>query len=432
MKKNGSNFEEKRDILTKLNKKNMEKWAKMGFSTQSIHAGEYPYPETSFSLRTPIYATKSFAYNSFSELLNNYYNYSRTENPTLQALDQKLATLHKGESAISVASGMGAVHLACQSILQERIERKKPDKLRTFLPQKHPEFVPKVIIHKNQYTGVYRLLTKIYPQTGVDFIMVDLNDLNQLRKEVNETTKLLLFETPTNPTIDVIDIKSCAEIIHEVGGKCIVDNTFASPALQQPIELGADLVVESLTKYINGHGDCLGGAIVGSKNDIQNIRYFWLETQGQVLSPFNAWLILRGIRTLSLRMARHSSNALKIAQYLEKHPKVSKVIYPGLVSHPGYDLAKSQMKNFSGMIGFELESVDASNEFVELLKLIKVGVSLGDTTSLIEYTSLMTGIDLASWERKSMDISDTHFRFSVGLEDPEDLIDDLRQAFNQI
>ncbi|MFX0037196.1 MAG: trans-sulfuration enzyme family protein, partial [Candidatus Hermodarchaeota archaeon] len=182
----------------------------------------------------------------------------------------------------------------------------------------------------------------------------------------------------------------------------------------------------------NGHGDCLGGAIIGPKNEILNIRYFWQETQGQVLSPFNAWLILRGIRTLSLRMMRHSSNAMKLANYLENHPKIVNVRYPGLNSHPDHKIAKQQMKDFGGMIGFELKSVEASNKFMELLKLIKVGVSLGDLTSLIEYTSLMTGFDLAPWELKSMNISKTHFRFSVGLEDPADLIEDLDQALIQI
>ena len=177
MENNGASFEKKREVLMQKNKKNMEKWTGMGFNTQTVHAGESPYPESSFSLRTPIYATKSFAYNTFSELLANFYNYSRTENPTLQALDQKLSILHKGESTVSVASGMGAVHLACQSILQERVERKKPDKLRSLLPQTTPDVIPKVIIHKNQYTGIYRLLTKVYPQTGVDFEIVDLNDL---------------------------------------------------------------------------------------------------------------------------------------------------------------------------------------------------------------------------------------------------------------
>lgn len=432
MTKEGANFENKRELMAEKNKKNREKWDKMRLDTQLTHAGEYPYPETSHSLRPPIYATKSFAYNTFSELLKNFYNYSRTENPTLNALNDKMATLHKAESAVTVASGMGAVHLACQSVLQERVERKRPKKLRAMLPQNNPDIIPKVIMHKNQYTGVYRLLTKIYPQMGYDFEIADLRDLDTLRNVVGEDTKLLIFETPSNPSIDVIDIQECADIIHEVGGKLIVDNTFASPALQKPLESGADLVVESMTKYVNGHGDILGGAVMGEKIQIQNITYFWLETQGQVLSPFNAWLILRGLKTLSLRMEKHSSNALKIAEFLEKHSKVAKVDYPGLESHPGHEIAKKQMRNFGGMIGFELQDVDAAYKFSDLLKLIKVGVSLGDTTSLIEYTSIMTGIDLANWERKNMDMSDTHFRFSVGIEDPNDLIDDLSQALDQV
>lgn len=432
MTKEGANFENKRELMAEKNKKNREKWDKMRLDTQLTHAGEYPYPETSYSLRPPIYATKSFAYNTFSEILKNFYNYSRTENPTLNALNDKMATLHKAESAVTVASGMAAVHLACQSVLQERVERKRPKKLRAMLPQKNPDMIPKVIMHKNQYTGVYRLLTKIYPQMGYDFEIVDLRDLDTLRNVVGEDTKLLIFETPSNPSIDVIDIKKCADIIHEVEGKIIVDNTFASPALQKPLEFGADLVVESMTKYVNGHGDLLGGAIMGEKIQIQNINYFWLETQGQVLSPFNAWLILRGLKTLSLRMEKHSSNALKIAEFLEKHPKVAKVDYPGLTSHPGHEIAKKQMRNFGGMIGFELQDVDAAYKFSDLLKLIKVGVSLGDTTSLIEYTSIMTGIDLANWERRNMEMSDTHFRFSVGIEDPNDLIEDLSQALDKL
>jgi len=387
---------EEKKTFQENNKRNRKVWDGLKFDTQLMRAGEDPYPETSHSLRTPIYATKSYTYSSLSELLNNHYFYSRTENPTLYALDSKLATLHGGESAISVASGMGAIHLACSSVLQQRVERVRPNKIKNLLPQSNPDNIPTIIIHTSQYTGIYRLITKIYPQMGIDFKRINLCDIAEVKKEVDTNTKVILLESPTNPTIDIVDIKACAEVIHEVGGKCIVDNTFASPALQQPLKFGADLVVESLTKYINGHGDCLGGAIIGAKNEIQNIRYFWLETQGQVLSPFNAWLILRGIRTLGLRMTRHSSNAIEIAEFLEQHPKVVKVVYPGLATHPNHEIAKKQMTNFGGMIGFELESREASNKFMELLKLIKVGVSLGDTTSLIEYTSIMTGIDLAS------------------------------------
>ncbi len=414
-------------------KKNREAWDKLSFDTQILRAGEDPYPETSHSIRPPIYASKSYTYTSMDELLKGHFYYSRTENPTLYALDQKLATLHKGEQALSVASGMAAVHLACSSVLQKRVERIKPKKIKDLLPQRHPEDIPNMVIHRNQYTGSYRLFTKIYPQMGIDFRRIDMCDLNQVKDAVDEQTKLIFVETPANPTNDIIDIQSCADIIHEVrGGKCIVDNTWASPALQQPLEFGADLVVESLTKYINGHGDCLGGAIIGPEREIRNIRYYWQETQGQVMSPFNAWLILRGIRTLSMRMERHCSNAMKIARYLDDHPKVREVIYPGMEYHPGHEIAKKQMKNFGGMIGFELETKEMSYKFINLLKLIKVGVSLGDTTSLIEYTGVMTGIDLAGWEHRSMNISDTHFRFSVGLEDPNDLILDLEQALSKI
>jgi methionine-gamma-lyase len=413
-------------------KKNREKWDKMNFDTQILRAGEDPYPETSHSIRPPIYAAKSYTYESFDEMLKGRYFYSRTENPTLFALDQKLATLHRGEKAISVASGMAAVHLACSSVLQNRVERVKPEKLKELLPQRYPEKIPNIIIHKNQYTGSYRLFTKIYPQMGIDFKRINMCIIDEVENAIDEQTKLIYVETPANPTNDIIDIQACADMIHNVGGKCVVDNTWASPALQRPLELGADLVVESLTKYINGHGDCLGGAIIGAENDIRDIRYFWQETQGQVMSPFNAWLILRGIRTLNLRMERHCSNAMKIARYLNEHPKVKDVIYPGLENHPGYELAKRQMKGFGGMVDFELETEEMSNKFINLLKLIKVGVSLGDTTSLLEFTGLMTGIDLARWERRSMGISKTHFRFSVGLEDPDDLILDFEQAFNQL
>jgi len=423
---------EMKKTFQEINKENRIEWDKLKFDTQLIRAGEDPYPETSHSIRTPIYASKSYTYSSLSELMRNHYHYSRTENPTVYALDNKLATLHKGESSISVASGMAAVHLACSSVLQQRVERIRPNKIKKLFLESKSKEIPNGIIHTNQYVDIYRLLTKLYPQMGFECKRVNMCDLSEVKKIIDENTRFIFLESPTNPSIDLIDIEACANIIHEVNGKCIVDNTFASPALQCPLELGADLVVESLTKYINGHGDCLGGAIIGPKNEIQNIRLFWYEMQGPVLSPFNAWLILRGIKTLNLRMARHSSNAMKLAQFLEKHPKVVKVAYPGLKSHPGHEIAKKQMKDFSGMIGFELETVEASNKFIELLKLIKVGVSLGDLTSLIEYTSIMTELELAPWERKAMKTSNTHFRFSVGLEDPDDLIDDLDQALEQI
>jgi len=415
-----------------INKELRKEWDELEFETQQIRAGEDPYPETPSSLRIPIYATKSYVYSNLKDFINSHYYYSRTENPTLYALDKKLATLHGGDDALSVASGMAAVHLACSSILQQRLKRIKPKKVFKYLPQTDPEQIPNLVMHKNQYTGTHRLFMNLYPQMGIEPRIVDMRDLNQVKDAIDDKTKLIFIETPANPTIDIIDIQACANIIHDKGGKCLVDNTFASPALQRPLELGADLVIESLTKYINGHGDAMGGVIVGPKIDLQNIRYFWLELEGQVMNPFGAWLILRGCRTLSIRMKKHCENAMKIARFLESHPKVAKVIYPGLESHPGHSIAAKQMSDYGGMLGFELYSQEESNKFIDLLKVIKVGVSLGDTTSLIEYTSIMTGIDLSSWEKRLMDISDTHFRFSIGLEDPKDLINDLEQALENI
>ncbi len=414
----------------KKQEENRKKWDQWDFETQLLRAGEDPFPESPYSLRPPIYATKSFAYGSMSEMMKNPYFYSRTENPTLYALDQKLATLHRGEAAVSVAAGMAAVHLACSSVLQTRLERVSEAKIKQLMPQAHPDQVANIIIHTNQYTGSYRLFTKIYPQMGVETRRVNMTDLATLKVSIDDNTKLVFIETPANPNIDILDIEAIANIAHEHDAKCIVDNTFASPALQRPLELGADLVVESLTKYMNGHGDALGGAVIGPENQVRDIRYFWLETQGAVLSPFNAWLILRGMRTLKLRMEQHSETALKIAQYLSHHSQVKAVIYPGLESHPGHEVAKKQMSKFGGMVGFELKTEDVCQKFIERLKLIKVGVSLGDTTSLMEYTPFMTGIDLSPKERQSMRISNTHFRFSVGLESFEDLRADLDQALS--
>ncbi len=407
-------------------------WKNKGFNTRAIRAGEDPYPETPHSLRTPLYATKSYTYKTHSEMFENHYYYSRTENPTLYALDQKLADLHRGEAAVSVASGMGAVNCACLSVLQQRVERVSRKKLANLYPSGEFTDLPHMIVHNNQYTGSARLFTKIYPQMGIHAERVNCLDLQVVQAAITPNTKLIFVESPANPNADILDIEGLAKVIHEAGGKLVVDNTWASPALQRPIELGADLVVESLTKYICGHGDAMGGAVIGPYNHIKDIRYYWLECLGPVLSPFNAWLILRGIRTLGLRMDRHGSNALAVAEFLDKHPKVEKAIYPGLPSHPGHTLAKRQMKNFGGMLGFELKTMDDAQKFGDALELIKVGVSLGDTTSLIEWTMMTTGVDLSPKERRVMGITDTHFRFSVGLEDPQDLIADLDRALSTL
>ncbi len=419
-----------RDV--KKDERDRKKWDSWRYETQLMRAGEEPYPETSHSLRVPIYATKSYTFPTLDSLMQDRYYYSRTENPTRFALDHKLATLHGGEACVSVASGMAAIHQATSSVLQKKMEHVKGKKAKKLLPQSHPEDIPNIIIHNNQYTGTHRLFNNLYPQMGIECRRANLEDLSEVKAAIDENTKLIFAETPVNPNVHVLDIQALSNIIHEVGGVSIVDNTWASPSITKPLEFGADIVIESLTKYINGHGDVVGGAIIGDKNRIRDIRYFWNETQGAVLSPFDSYLILRGVKTLNLRMRKHTENAMKIAKAMEKHKRVMNVTYPGLKSHPQHELAKKQMKLMGGMVGIELESEEACMKFINNLDVIKIGVSLGDTTSLIEYTAFMTGVDLSLWERKSMQISKTHFRLSVGLEDARDLIKDLKDALASI
>jgi methionine-gamma-lyase len=425
-------IENKGERDVKEDERNRKKWDSWRFETQLMRAGEEPYPETSHSLRVPIYATKSYTFPKLDDLMQDRYYYSRTENPTRFALSNKLATLHGGEACVCVASGMAAIHQAVSSVIQKHEEHVKSKKGKKLLPQSHPEDIPNIIIHNNQYTGTHRLFNNIYPQMGIECRRVNMEDLSEVNSAVDENTKLIFAETPVNPNVHVLDIRGISDIIHEVGGISIVDNTWASPSITKPLEFGADIVVESLTKYINGHGDALGGAILADKNRIRDIRYYWNETQGAVLSPFDSYLVLRGVKTLDLRMKKHSENALKVAKAMEKHKNVVKVTYPGLKSHPQYELAQKQMRLKGGMVGLELESEEACMKFIDNLDIIKIGVSLGDTTSLIEYTTFMTGIDLSLWERKSMQISKTHFRLSVGLEDARDLIKDLKNALAKI
>lgn len=419
-----------RDV--KKDERNRKKWDSWRYETQLMRAGEEPYPETSHSLRVPIYATKSYTFPTLDDLMQDRYYYSRTENPTRFALDHKLATLHGGEACVSVASGMAAIHQAASSVLQIKTEHLKPKQARKIVTQFDPEKIPNIVIHNNQYTGTHRLFNNLYPQMGIETRRVNMEDLSEVKASVDENTKFIFAETPVNPIVHILDIQALSDIIHEVGGVCIVDNTWASPSITKPLEFGADIVVESLTKYINGHGDVVAGAIIGDKNRIRDIRYYWNETQGAVLSPFDSYLVLRGVKTLDLRMRKHSENALKVAKAMEKHKDVASVTYPGLKSHPQYEIAKKQMKLSGGMVGIELESEEACMKFIDNLDIIKIGVSLGDTTSLIEYTAFMTGIDLSLWERKSMQISKTHFRLSVGLEDARDIIQDLKNALAKI
>ena len=296
----------------------------------------------------------------------------------------------------------------------------------------HPEGIglaaPQINIH--QRVALVRLNSKNEDGQEPDppIALINPEIIENWNELITDKTKFLFVETPSNPNLFIGDIETLSKIAKENEIPLIVDNTIATPALQQPVKLGADIIVHSGTKYLSGNSTCISGVVAGSKEYIDDVKANEYRNIGPSISPFNSWLLLLGVETLSLRMRKHNENAQAVAEFLENHSKVVSVNYPGLKSHPQYELAKKQMKGFGGMIGFELKTIEECYKFIDLLKLIKVGVSLGDTTSLIEYTSVMTGIDLASWEKRRMNMSDTHFRFSIGLEHPDDIIKDLEQA----
>jgi methionine-gamma-lyase len=377
------------------------------FNTKAVHSGESPDPATR-AHRIPIYQTSTFVYETIDKLVSGKYFYTRTSNPTIAALEEKVATLECGELAIATASGMAAISMAILSNL------KKDDN---------------ILCSAIVYGGTHDLLAKTLPPIGFKTEFVDFTNLSEVDKAIKKLRpRVVYFESPTNPTLRVIDIEAVSKMVREAGAVSIFDNTFASPYLQQPLRLGVDILAASATKYLNGHGDTLGGIIVGKKPYILNTRFIWAENLGPTISPFNAWLILRGIRTLGPRMRTHCENAMKVAQFLEKHPKVKKVNYPGLASHPQHDLAKKQMKLFGAMLSFEVANSAAAQKVLNNLKLCALGVSLGDTDSLVEWPAYMTHLNVSKQERLKVGVPDELIRLSVGLEDPEDIIADLDQA----
>jgi methionine-gamma-lyase len=377
------------------------------FNTKAVHSGESPDPATR-AHRIPIYQTSTFVYETIDKLVSGKYFYTRTSNPTIAALEEKVAALECGELAIATASGMAAISMAILSNL------KKDDN---------------ILCSAIVYGGTHDLLTKTLPPIGFKTEFVDFTNLSEVDKAIKKLRpRVVYFESPTNPTLRVIDIEAVSKMVREAGAVSIFDNTFASPYLQQPLRLGVDILAASATKYLSGHGDTLGGIIVGKKPYILNTRFIWAENLGPTISPFNAWLILRGIRTLGPRMKTHCENAMKVAQFLEKHAKVKKVNYPGLASHPQHELAKKQMKLFGAMLSFEVANSATAQKVLNNLKLCALGVSLGDTDSLVEWPAYMTHLNVSKQERLKVGVPDELIRLSVGLEDPEDIIADLDQA----
>jgi len=369
--------------------------------TLAIHAGQEPDPATG-AIMTPIYQTSTFVQSAPGE--HKGYDYSRSGNPTRTALEDCIAAIEKGRYGLAFASGLAAMDCL----------------LRRFNPGDH------IIVGNDVYGGTYRLFERVFARFGLRFTWVDMSDLNAVRAAFTPQTKLLWLETPTNPLLTLFDMRALADTAPQnvlIG----VDNTFASPALQQPLTFGADVVMHSATKYLGGHSDVVGGLLALNDENLYNELKFLQNAVGSVPGPMDCFLVLRGIKTLGIRMERHSANALQIARFLEDHHAVQQVVYPGLESHPQHDLAKRQMKGFGGMVSIILENEEAAKRMVSRTKLFSLAESLGGVESLIEHPHSMTH---ASTAASPIAVNPALVRLSVGIEYVDDLIDDLRRALD--
>src|SRR5438128_7316385 len=379
----------------------------MGFSTDCIHAGNAPDPRTG-AVAVPIYQTSTYVQEALGK--HKGYEYARTQNPTREALEENLAVLEGGAGARAFASGMAAITAVS-----------------TFV--KAGEHV---VCSNMTYGGTHRYYTKILARYGVGFSFVDTSDAQEVRRAFQPNTRLLHLETPTNPTMAICDIALLCEFARSRGALVVVDNTFASPYLQKPLALGADLVVHSTTKFLNGHSDSVGGIAVAATREHVDWLAFVQNSSGAILSPLDSWLVLRGIKTLAVRMERHESNGREIARVLASHEKVKKVYYPGLPDHPQHALAKKQMRGFGAMISFDLGSYDAASRLLAAVKLCSLGESLGGVETLISHPATMTHASIPETERNRLGVTPGLVRISVGIEDVEDLVADLEQALEAV
>jgi len=376
-----------------------------GFSTRAIHVGQDPDPTTG-AVAVPIYQTSTFAQDVVGETKAGY-DYSRAGNPTRTALELALASVERGRHARAFASGMAAADTAIRAILR---------------PGDH------LIIPDDAYGGSFRLIDKIGVPWGLTYSAVPLADLDAVQAAIQPNTKMIWCETPTNPLLGIADIYELSAIAHARDAKLLVDNTFASPYLQQPLALGADIVLHSTTKYIGGHSDVIGGALITANDELGEAFSFHAKSMGAIAGPFDAWLTLRGLKTLAVRMERHCDNAEQIVELLQSHSRVGRVYYPGLDSHPGHDVAAGQMHRYGGMVSFQ--AVGGREEAVKICartRLFTLGESLGGVESLIEHPALMTHASVAG---SSLEVPDDLIRLSVGIEDIDDLLADLSDALD--
>ena len=372
----------------------------MRFETRAIHVGQEP-DEAYGAVNVPIYQTATYAQPGVGK--PKAYDYARSGNPTREALQQVLASLEGGTRALAFASG-----LAAQTTL-----------LLTLSPG------DRIVLADDVYGGTYRLLARVMKDWGIDFATVDMTDLGALERAMTPATRFVWVETPSNPFLKIVDIAAAAEIAHAAGARCVVDNTFASPYLQRPLELGADVVLHSVTKYLGGHSDLIGGAIVTSDEALVERLTFLQNAAGAVPGPMDCYLAIRGVKTLAVRMQAHCRGARQVAAFLEGHPKVARVHYPGLASHPGHAIAARQMADFGGMVSFEVASRDEAIRIVEATRVFFLAESLGGVESLIEVPAPMTHASVAG---SPLEVPETLIRLSVGIEHPDDLVRDLERA----
>ena len=373
------------------------------FSTICIHAGQEPDPSTG-AIITPIFQTSTYVQEELGK--HKGYEYARTQNPTRFALEQNIAAIEGGKAAYAFASGMAAIGAIATML-------KSGDH---------------TVVTDNTYGGTFRLFDKVLTRYQLSFSYVDTSRLDLIEEAIRPETKLLFVETPTNPVLRLTDIAATAAIARKHNIRLVVDNTFASPCVQRPLTLGADIVVHSTTKYLNGHSDSIGGIVIAARDDDAEWLKFIQNAEGAILSPFDSFLVLRGTKTLAVRMAQHNTNAQALAEFLQTHPKVNQVIYPGLPSHPQHDLAKRQMQGFGGMISFDVGTLEAARRVCNRVKLMALAESLGGVETLLCHPASMTHASVPPDRRAAIGLTESMLRISAGIEDPADLIDDITEA----
>ncbi len=379
----------------------------MGFATNAIHAGNEP-DEATGAITVPIYQTSTYAQEGLGK--HKGFEYARTSNPTRLAVERNIAALEGAKYGFAFASGMAAIDAT----------------LRLIKKDEH------VIVSDNTYGGTFRLFHRVLSNYGIEFDFVDTSEVNNVEAAIKDNTRMVFVETPTNPVMIVTDLQAVSEVAHRVGARVVCDNTFMSPYLQRPLEFGVDIVVHSTTKFLNGHSDGVGGAVV--LNDDQDAEWikFIQNSAGAILSPFDSWLVLRGTKTLALRMEQHDRSGRAVAAFLEDHPKVQKIYYPGSPSHKQHELAKRQQKGFGSMVSFETGSLENARAVLESVKLCTLAESLGGVETLICHPATMTHASVAPEVRERLGITDGLVRISVGIEDTEDIIADLDQALGKV